>query len=214
LDKLGNGNCDWGELCNNEKCNYDDGDCEDTPDCHCDPLSIGNEVCNEDCNNVECRFDDGDCSTEPCGSCSFTAVGPLGKAGETDETFDDLLELEVCCDIRLTEFTVMLSDSNVVTGISASYTYNYQSEATLVNNVGTKGTPNKITLAPGETITKISAFFNNGGQCVYLEIVTTDNDYSYGNPMLGGEPEVLLLDAKYPVVAFYGSYTVTQTTAG
>jgi hypothetical protein len=124
------------------------------------------------------------------------------------------LELEICCDIRLTEVTVMLSDSNVVTGISASYVYNYESEATLVNNVGTKGTPNKITLAPGETITKISAFINNGGQFVYLEIVTTDNEYSYGNPMLGGEPEVLLLDSNYPVVAFYGSYTTTTTASG
>jgi len=121
------------------------------------------------------------------------------------------MELGACCDIRLIDVTVMLSDSNVVTGISASYVYDYQSEATLVNNIGTKGTPNKITLAPGETITKISAFINASGQFVYLEIITTDNDYSYGNPMLGGTPEVLLLDPNYPVVAFYGSYTTITT---
>jgi len=53
------GICD--ELCDNEACNYDNGDCDCSPGCH--NTIQGDGVCDEDCNNHSCNYDDGDCST-------------------------------------------------------------------------------------------------------------------------------------------------------
>lgn len=152
LERLGNDNCDWEEPCNTKVCKWDDGDCE-YPDCHCDPLLIGNDVCNEDCNNLDCKFDESDCSGSiDCKACKFNAVGPLGASSATDVLFDDLQTLKACCDVRLTEITILLGAENVVTGIKTSYVYNYDSDKTIVNTVGTEGTPNVIPLALGETV--------------------------------------------------------------
>lgn len=46
-----------------------------------------------------------------------------------------------------------------------------------------------------------------------MTVSTTVNFYEFGNPMLEGVPEELLLDANYPVVAFYGSYKTDPTDA-
>merc|ERR1719316_1088441 len=66
----GNGQCDF--TCNNEACNFDNGDCADFGDyvgCppegssyFCSASDIGNGVCDFRCNNEDCHFDGGECA--------------------------------------------------------------------------------------------------------------------------------------------------------
>lgn len=59
----GNGECD--EVCNEEECNWDDGDCVTPCAPGCNNEWLGDGECDEDCNNEACEYDNGDCNP-PC----------------------------------------------------------------------------------------------------------------------------------------------------
>lgn len=69
----GDGICD--DPCNNERCNYDGGDCDkplstDEPAdpsciCACSAEQLDNRICDEACNSLQCMYDGGDCTASP-----------------------------------------------------------------------------------------------------------------------------------------------------
>lgn len=61
---LGNGYCNYS--CNNETCNYDDGDCGRTSNCNsqCQTSMRGDGECDDECDNEECLYDNDDCNTD------------------------------------------------------------------------------------------------------------------------------------------------------
>ena len=77
------GVCD--DLCNNEKCGWDGGDCIQS--CECNNTLLFNDECNQNCNTVECNFDLATCSQ----TVNDTCVG--GTADYNNSDTDDIYSM-------------------------------------------------------------------------------------------------------------------------
>lgn len=62
---LGDKYCD--NVCNNEECMFDMGDCSEPQTCgtrECSKLFVGDGICDRDCMQADCDFDGGDCDVQ------------------------------------------------------------------------------------------------------------------------------------------------------